>query len=89
MSYLSEVMYYAQKLESSCHEFQTRDSMTDTLAIEQSYDKVMHYINLEREVSGDSAMESLYNSLPEYIIEAIDYAEFITTSIDEDDLIEL
>jgi hypothetical protein len=57
--------------------------------MEKAYDKVMYFVNREREVYGDQAMEDLYNALTPEILEAISYADFIITSLPEDDLIEL
>lgn len=89
MSYLEKVLYHGFKLQAAVNKFQNHEFVTDTLPMEKAYDKVMYFVNREREVYGDQAMEDLYNALSEEILEAISYADFIITSLPEDDLIEL
>jgi hypothetical protein len=89
MSYLEKVLYHGFKLQAAVNKFQNHEFVTDTLPMEKAYDKVMYFVNREREVYGDQAMEDLYNALTPEILEAISYADFIITSLPEDDLIEL
>jgi hypothetical protein len=89
MSYLEKVLYHGFKLQAAVNKFQNHEFVTDTLPMEKAYDKVMYFVNREREVYGDQAMEDLYNALSPEILEAISYADFIITSLPEDDLIEL
>lgn len=89
MSYLNKVLYHGFKLQAAVNKFQNHEFVTDTLPMEKAYDKVMYFVNREREVYGDQAMEDLYNALTPEILEAISYADFIITSLPEDDLIEL
>ena len=89
MSYLEKVLYHGFKLQAAVNKFQNNEFVTDTLPMEKAYDKVMYFVNREREVYGDQAMENLYGALTPEILEAISYADFIITSLPEDDLIEL
>ena len=89
MSYLEKVLYHGFKLQAAVNKFQNHEFVTDTLPMEKAYDKVMYFVNREREVYGDQAMEDLYDALTPEILEAISYADFIITSLPEDDLIEL
>lgn len=88
MSYLNKVLHHGFKLQFAVNKFQNHEFVTDTLPMEQAFEKVMYFINREREVYGDQAMEDLYNALSEEMLEAISYADFIITSLPENDLIE-
>lgn len=89
MSYLNKVLYHGINLQAVVNEFQNSESATDTLPMENAFEKVMYFVNREREVYGDQAMEDLYNAMTPEILEAISYADFIITSLSEEDLIEL
>jgi hypothetical protein len=89
MSYLEKVLYHGFKLQAAVNKFQNHEFVTDTLPMERAYDKVMYFVNREREVYGDQAMEDLYDALTPEILEAISYADFIIASLPEEDLTEL
>lgn len=89
MSYLEKVLYHGFKLQAAVNKFQNHEFVTDTLPMEKAYDKVMYFVNREREVYGDQAMEDLYEALTPEILEAISYADFIIASLPEEDLTEL
>lgn len=89
MSYLQKVLYHGFKLQAAVNKFQNNEFVTDTLPMERAFDKVMYFVNREREVYGDQAMEDLYDALTPEIVEAIGEAnDLLNAESDRADLIE-
>lgn len=89
MSYLQKVLYHGFKLQAAVNKFQNHEFVTDTLPMEKAYDKVMYFVNREREVYGDQAMEDLYDALPIEMATAIGEAnDLLNAESDRADLIE-
>jgi len=75
MSYTNKALYHGLNLQAAI-------SNEDLIAIEKSYGSVSYFIDRERVVYGDAAMEDLFEALTPEMIAAIETAEEIMSSID-------
>lgn len=74
MSYLNKALYHGLNLQAAI-------SNEDIAAIDKSYSSISYFIDRERVVYGDGAMEALFEALTPEMVSAIATAEEIMASM--------